>query len=147
MTTGESCAHGAFPAQLLSEGSLLALGDSGHGVLLSPPSLHPLEYRASCSRQQRVCVTVRWDLTQPLMVCLCLCYLEGRSVPHHHCPVVNSKAQLSLPLIVPPESSFQTHSAVWRQASVFSWMFSWERVVVQCHGGVRVNRFCQPARP
>lgn len=73
MTTGESCAHGAFPAQLLSEGSLLALGDSGHWVLLSPPSLYPLEYRASCSRQQRVCVTVRWDLTQPLMVCLYLC--------------------------------------------------------------------------
>lgn len=55
MTTGESCAHGVFPAQLLSEGSLLALGDSGHGVLLSPPSLYPLEYRASCSRQQRLC--------------------------------------------------------------------------------------------
>lgn len=68
-------------------------------------------------------------------------------MPHHHCPVVNSKAQLSLPLIVSPESLFQTHSAVWHQASVFSWMFSWERVVVQCHGGVRVNRFCQPARP
>lgn len=60
-----------FPAQL----ALLALGDSGHWVLLSP-HLCPLECRASC----RVCVTVHWDLTQLLTACRYLCCLEGLQV-------------------------------------------------------------------
>lgn len=50
---------------------------------------------------------------------------------------MSSEAQLSLPLVIPLESLFQTHSTVQHQALVFSWAFFWERVVVQGNGEVK----------
>lgn len=52
---------------------------------------------------------------------------------------MSSEAQLSLPLVIPLESLFQTHSTVQHQALVFSWAFFWERVVVRVMG--KSNRF------
>lgn len=143
MTTGESCAHGGFPAQL-SEGLLPGLGDSGPWLLLRAPRLCPLECRASCVF---VSPCTGSSPSSSRCVCVCAAWRDCRSLPHQHCPVVSSEVQQSLPLIVPLEQLFQTHSTIQHQALVFSWMFSWERVLVQCNGGVRINTFCLPARP
>lgn len=95
------------------------------------------------SAEQRVCVTVRWDLTQLLMVCLCLCCLEELQVsvpPPLSCGEQQGSAipaSSHSPGVIISETQHSLVSGFGVPMDV-----SLGKVVVQGNGGVRVNRFC-----